>query len=461
MLRVDPRWNNALVLVLLAGWSSWLQGERVLAQSQRHVLPQREAARYGLYRAWYGQFSRAGLSDRIAGVVFYVPPPPAENAAEQPAAGQTAQEGDNQAENDASEKKGEAENTEAENSTAPESNATEPLMLYIYSEHGRLHAVEAETGRVHWSVQVGDRRLPCERPAVSRRRIAVVHGLRLKLFDRLTGELIWERKLRYTSVVGPAISGDWIMVPSVGGRIVGFHAEDPSRQWYAVADSQIFTQPASVRSKFIWCTVRGNVYVGRYESGKFSAVLPTGAFIPVQPTVWGSTIYVPTHAGFVFALNTRQENLLWRYTAADPIHEPVVATNDSVFVVHLLGTCRCLNRLTGQLRWSTTGVKKILAVSSQRIYALAHNGKVSVLDRQTGSRVGTLPWYPGDLLLTNLYTDRIYAGTQDGYLICVRELQQKEPLVHRRMARQKLQSGPPQNASDQPEKKPSEDPFEF
>ncbi len=461
MLRVDPRWNNALILILLAGWSCWLQGEPVLAQSQRRVLSQREAARYGLYRAWYGQFSRAGLSDRIAGAVFYVPPSLAENAAKQPAARQTAQGGENQAENDASEKKGEAENTAAENSAAPESGAAEPLMLYIYSEHGRLHAVEAETGRVHWSVQVGDRRLPCERPAVSRRRVAVVHGLRLKLFDRLTGELIWERKLRYTSVVGPAISGDWIMVPSVGGRIVGFHAEDPSRQWYAVADSQIFTQPASVRGKFIWCTVRGNVYVGRYESGKFSTVLPTGAFIPVQPTVWGSTIYVPTHAGFVFALNTRQETLQWRYTAADPIHEPVVATNDSVFVVHLLGTCRCLNRLTGQLRWSTTGIKKILAVSSQRIYALAHDGKVSVLDRQTGARVGTLPWYPGDLLLTNLYTDRIYVGTQDGSLVCVRELQQKEPLVHRRTASQKLQSGPPQNTSGQPEKKPSEDPFEF
>ena len=446
MASLDRLWRGALALVLAVGWGFGYGADRGLAQRQRYVLPQREAAQYGLYRAWYGQFSRAGFADRLAGAVLYVPPLPAETRPEEQQA--------------TSPPEGSAEQAKA-SQAAPAGTTSEPLMLYLYSEHGRLHAVEAETGRVHWSIQVGDRRLHCERPAVSRRWLAVVHGLKLKLFDRLTGELAWERKLRYTSVVGPAIQGDWIMVPSVGGRVTGFHVEDSTRRWYAVSDSQIFTEPNSVPGSFIWCTMRGNVYAGRYENGQTPFVLPVGSFVAVRPTVWGKTVYVPAHSGFAYALNTADGTLLWRYTAADPIHEPIVATNDSVFIVHLLGTCRCLDRLTGRPRWSTTGVKKILAVSAARVYALSRHGKVIVLDRASGARVGTLPWDPGDLLLTNLQTDRIYAGTRDGFLVCVRELGQKEPLVHRHAAKKKLQAGPPQGKDGNEEKKPPKDAFDF
>ncbi len=433
------RW--ILAAALAAGLACAAVPRRSLAQQTHRVLSQREAAQYGLYRAWYGHFSRAGREDRLAGAVLFVPPAPANQAQQQAAAGRAAAAD---------------QNAEAQQAKAA---SAEPIMLYVYSEHGRLHAVEAETGRVHWTVQVGNRRFRCETPAVSSRWVAVVHGLQLKLLDRHTGELVWERNLRYTSAVGPALLRGWIAVPSVGGRVTGFHAEDPSRRWYSVADSQIFTPPAATSNSFVWSTIRGNVYVGRYESGKFHIVVPAKSYVTTRPTVWGSVVYIPTHGGLVYAVDTRTGLLQWRHTSADPIFEPVVATNDSVFIVHLLGACHCLDRLTGRPRWSTSGIKKILAVSSRRVYALARDGRVAVLDRASGARVGTLPWYPGNLLLTNLQTDRIYVGTQEGFLICVRELEQKEPLVHRREAQRKLQAGPPQDAGQ--EKEETKDAFDF
>ncbi len=439
-----------LVVVAISGLESRFGLAPAWAQHTHQVLSQREAAQYGLYRAWYGHFSRAGQHDQIAGVVLYVPPAPAPDSQPEPQA-EGEQQQDAQAAN--------AAEKNAAKSKAP-ATSRPPLMLYVYTKHGRLHAVEAETGRLHWSLQVGDRRFRCETPAVSGRWIAVIHGLQLILFDRETGERKWKRKLQHTSAVGPAIARDWILVPSLGGRITGFHAEDPSRRWYAVADSQIFTPPAATSNRFVWCTIRGNVYVGRYESGKFPFMVPTQAFVAARPTVWGSTVYVPTQGGFVYAIDTRNGVLQWRHTSADPIYEPVVATGDSVFVVHLLGACHCLERLTGRPRWSATGIKKILAVSRRRVYALGREGKVVVLDRNSGARVGTLPWYPGDLLLTNLQTDRIYVGTRDGFLLCVRELEQEAPLIHRRATPQKSPSG--STPSDTGEKKEEpKDAFDF
>ncbi len=422
-------------VVWLGAWLWMVQAAG--AQAVLDLPSEEEAARFGLTRAWFGHFSKSTAADHLLGWRLYVPPAPQTSKT-------SAEEN-----TDSEEKPGGADSA----ATKP----AEPVMMYVQSAHGRLHAVEAETGRVRWSAQVGPARLPCQLPAASARWLAVVHGLSLKLLDRHTGELIWERKLNHASMVGPAILNGWVVVASVGGQLTGFRIENPVDQWHGIADSQIITPLATTTTAVVWCTVQGRVYPGLYDSGRFAVALPTQGMIPVRPTTWNHLVYVPTTNGFVFALDTRRGELVWRHSAADPVYEPLVVTQDAVFVVHALSRLHCLDRATGRVRWTTTGMKKILAVSAKRLYVLQRNDLVAVVDRPTGARLGTLPWRVGDLLVTNTQTDRIYLATRRGFIVCLHEAEQKEPLIHLRHEPPKRLAPPSKTDS----KSSQDDPFEF
>ena len=60
------------------------------------------------------------------------------------------------------------------------------------------------------------------------------------------------------------------------------------------------------------------------------------------------------------------------------------------------------------------------------------NGKADVFayDRQTGTIRAHVPLTGTDLHLTNVLTDRIYVGTRNGKLVCLRESQMERPAVH-------------------------------
>jgi hypothetical protein len=61
---------------------------------------------------------------------------------------------------------------------------------------------------------------------------------------------------------------------------------------------------------------------------------------------------------------------------------------------------------------------------------LSDTGRLTILDRQNGNRLGSLSTEFSDLPYVNKETDRIIVGTSSGLLQCFRETQQDFPLVH-------------------------------
>src|SRR5258708_238229 len=79
-------------------------------------------------------------------------------------------------------------------------------MLCVQTDQAKIHALDAETGRTLWAVQVGRRGYPTQAPAANSRYIALVNGSTLFVLDRETGKQKWMRQMRGSPGAGPALS---------------------------------------------------------------------------------------------------------------------------------------------------------------------------------------------------------------------------------------------------------------
>ena len=69
------------------------------------------------------------------------------------------------------------------------------ITLYVTSERGMVHALDAETGRTRWSTTVGSSRYFTTEAAANDQYVAVVNGSTLYVLKADDGSLVWNRSV--------------------------------------------------------------------------------------------------------------------------------------------------------------------------------------------------------------------------------------------------------------------------
>ncbi|HEX8913002.1 MAG TPA: PQQ-binding-like beta-propeller repeat protein [Humisphaera sp.] len=104
----------------------------------------------------------------------------------------------------------------------------------------------------------------------------------------------------------------------------------------------------------------------------------------VEPIVAGERVFVPTHAGAVWALDTETGRPVWRFKAAGPVlHSPAFDAG-AVFVADAAGCLHAVDARTGTVRWTRAFTGDSFAASPV-VYA----GKDKVRFVAVGSVGGT------------------------------------------------------------------------
>ena len=109
---------------------------------------------------------------------------------------------------------------------------------------------------------------------------------------------------------------------------------------------------------------------------------------------------------------------------------------DTVFAITTDCNLFAIDGELGQERWSVSGMSQVVGASLSRIYCMNRTSGLVVLDRQTGSRLGTLATYSLDLPYMNQETDRILLANSRGMVQCLREISQEFPLIHIGLSKQ-------------------------
>ena len=298
----------------------------------------------------------------------------------------------------------------------------------------RVHSLDAETGRTRWSKSVGRPLYPTTAPSASDKHVGVCNGSTLYILLAEDGSQVWSKQVVGPPGAGPALTDDLAFVPMISGKVETFMLENPKHP-VAIYKSfgRAMVQPVVSFNSVAWPTDGGNLYVGlarepgmRYRMQAKDAIASAPAFLPPNQ------VFCTSLDGYLYCVNEQRGNVLWRFTTGEPITHSPVALGSTVYVITDRGTMFAINAKDGKEQWVTGGIRGYAAGNDKRLYCLDLGGNLTILETATGSRLGTIAVGQLDMPFLNVETDRIILASSTGLVQCFREANLPWPVAHMR-----------------------------
>lgn len=308
--------------------------------------------------------------------------------------------------------------------------------LYAVTDRAVLHAIDAETGRTRWSTLVGNRDYPLERPGINEDFVGVLNGSTLHLLKRQTGEMAWIRSIQGVASAGPALTTDYVVVPTFTGDIELYDI-DETRTLPDIyrSNGRVLIQPVVTPLSVLWPTDRGFLYSSQTLQKELRYRMEAKQTIVSQPAYSSPNKVLATSIdGYVYCLHELSGDDLWRFSTGEPISNSPVPVGTSVYIVTDKGSLYCLDVESGEEKWSAPQVRRLVSVSKDRLYCLTVTGRLAILDVKTGGRIAQMAANQLDFFYTNALTDRILVATATGVVQCLHEVDLSFPLVHVNLA---------------------------
>lgn len=305
-------------------------------------------------------------------------------------------------------------------------------MLFVQTNGGVVHALDAETGRADWVETIGRGDRTTVTPGANAKNVAIINGSTLYLLDRPTGRIEWSRQLRGSAGAGPVLTKEYVIVPLVNGMLEGYRLgkKEHESPWIYQSIGKVFNQPVMTPEVMGWTTDRGYFYVASNDPMKIRARLQTRGPIEARPGYWTPYFYATSMDGYVYAIHGRTAETAWKFAVADPITEAPIAVDGRVYIVRETGGMFCLDGAKGSQLWFSPGVSQFISVSPTRVYTMDRSQRMQILDIETGARLDTMPIEPSLKKFRNEQSDRIYLVGSNGLIQCLHEIELQKPALH-------------------------------
>jgi outer membrane protein assembly factor BamB len=348
---------------------------------------------------------------------------------------------------------------------------------------GSVALFDGETGDLLWQAQVGTPyRVP--QPAgyndnsifVIRRNVLYIlnraTGLqRIYTTDKLSGVRTYGYELPYSPSAGPVAEDDMLYcvmstrvmafaLPAYGAIDKFGKAADtgdggaplmPEPAWsYLIGNEFVQLPPLVAGSQVSVATASGTFLSINKFKGVVRDEFVTDGKVVAPVGQHGQWAYIGTDKATLYAFNMENQKLLWRFLPGGAVRRQPAVTDRDVFVAgDQVGLYR-VSRDTGREIWLARQIDRFLAANDKFVYALHHSGEFHVLDYLRGSTLARYDLKDWTIPVANELSDRIYLGSNDGQIVCLRHRDLKAPL------RYKLPP-PPAKKEEKKEEKKDED----
>jgi len=410
------------------------------------LISQVEARQYGLERAWFTQVKLDPARSRLSDMIYFVSAAQSHTVFEVQYQDRkrTFSERDTDRFGDVLGKENAEKEAKAfmdelklrEIESKLETIQVPETTLYAVTDRAVLHAIDAETGRTRWSTLVGNRDYPLERPGINEDFVGVLNGSTLHLLKRQTGEMAWIRSIQGVASAGPALTSEYVVVPTFSGDIELYDI-DETRTLPDIyrSNGRVLVQPVVTPLSVLWPTDRGFLYSSQTLQKELRYRMEARQTIVSQPAYSSPNKVLATSIdGYVYCLHELSGDDLWRFSTGEPISNSPVPVGTSVYIITDKGSLFCLDVESGQEKWFAPQVQRLLSASKDRLYCLTMTGRLAILDAKTGSRIALMGPNQLDIFYTNALTDRILVATATGVVQCLHETDLKWPLVHVNLA---------------------------
>ena len=293
--------------------------------------------------------------------------------------------------------------------------------IYLVSSDGILKAIDMETGKEEWDLDLG---LPSDSsPIVHKNRLYVGCEDGLKAININTHKVIWDYDCNNVASA-PFFYEDTIYFGSDDGHLYGLD-EDGKVQFNKKLDGEIKSSPVIVDD---------TIYVGS-TNAKFYSIdtdksknweFTVGDEILSSPSYVNDTVIFGSSDGNVYCLNESNGDLVWKTDLNNKVvSSPTVDEHDnSVYIGSEEGNFTCLDIRDGTIKWSFKAGDKVqstAALKNNLVSFGSNNGNLYVLNKYTGAQ--EFNYNPGTILFNSAITsspvingNSLFFGDDSGYL---------------------------------------------
>lgn len=360
-------------------------------------------------------------------------------------------------------------------------------LVFAQSSAGVVTCFNAENGRKRWAAQVG-RNDEHAMPAITNNNLVlIVAGPVVYGMNKFTGDLTFEHRLPAQPSAGPVADDSAFYVPMTEGSLYGFSIQTlQHKQRYG-------TLPPGVARSFLWRFVcredivyppvigdKAIAFVSNAKNlhslngsgrslfqfllnGVGSApltVIEDSVGVDAAPdsaalgTGGNSTILMATDDNRLYSVNLTRGDMKWNYSFSRSVKQKPVVVDDNVYVIVDGQGVICLSLATGRPikvdppnglygNWSVLGITSVVAVGEKNVYGIDLTNRLVVMDRPTGAVRGRISVDQYKLRHSNHLTDRLYLASQDGVVLCLKELGSDFANYHRNPDRQPIDANVP------------------
>ncbi len=277
--------------------------------------------------------------------------------------------------------------------------------------------------RTHLSREAPKLRLGLDVAVDGNRVFIASHGGRIEALDLSSGHRLWSRRVRVPLSGGPGVGAGLVVLGGSKGEVIALSEADGRVLWQRQVSTEILSAPA-VGDDFV--VVRG--VDGRLQA--LSSASGADTWIATQevprlslrgtssPLLIGDLAIGGFDDGHVVAVERRSGAVAWTAAVGQPrgtselqrlidVDAPLVLSGEDLFAVAYQGRVARLDRNSGRIDWThDLSSSRGLALDDASLYVAAADGTLLKLSRATGA----VQWQQRVLARRQLSTPVIYHG---------------------------------------------------
>lgn len=346
-------------------------------------------------------------------------------------------------------------------------------VVYVQSYTGGITGFDAETGKRLWARQLGPQQQAGFAAGSNDTEVLITAGLVMYCLDKPTGQTKWKLDLPHHPSATPGVDDDHVYVPMNDGSVYEFNLNTIhklsdagqlpqwsllARGWRYQTPRPVLSPPASDGILVTFASSNGTLYAVNADGVKLKFQFEAASPVTAPVAYKGTTIYLCDVDARMYCISAVSGLTRWTFATGSPVRQQPRPVGDVVFAVADHGGLYCLDDQTGVQVWRNDEVAEFISVTNDRIYAANELDNLLILDRKTGETQATFPLRNFPIRISNARTDRIYASTKDGLVICLRETDLNMPIFHLFPDRKPIlpEFAPDEEGGEMPAEKPAD-----
>ncbi len=322
--------------------------------------------------------------------------------------------------------------------------------VYVQCSNNIITAFDAESGRKKWATRVGNANSPSSPASTNDKYVFLTSKATLYMLDKEDGKILHELPLPGQPSTQVSVDEETCYLGFLDGSVYAYDIKTGDMKWRYKTSKRVLVPPMPNGTTVLFASTNGVLFAINSLTRDNIFLFEADNALTAPMAQYEDKVLLASEDFKLYAVNINNGSQGWKdpFLSGDKIRKAPVVIGDNVYLTPEHSGLFRINADTGVEYWFRNGIEKLVAVNPQHVYGVDRLNHLVKMNRDTGGVISGLQLGPLTVRMTNQRTDRIYLATEEGLVICLREIERDLPHYHQNPQEQPIL---PQFAPEQPE----------